>query len=103
MSEFRLTWMQCSQSQVFKKSTDMSVIGYIVTLRKHMVNINFWRFPEHKNKCVQEPLQNLFRQYPIIPVLTEGAFDYVRKWMCGMRAWETCQLHIKIIIKRYFI
>ncbi len=61
-------------------------------LWKHVANRNFWCFPECKHKCVQEPLQNLFRQYPIITVLTEGAFDCVRKWMCGVRAQEKCQL-----------
>ncbi len=48
-----------------------------------------WRFPERKHKCTHEPLPNLFCQYPIIIVLTEGAFDW---WENGCVAWDKCKL-----------
>ncbi len=70
----RCDWLHCSK------------------LQKHVVNGNLWHILEHRLKDVLEPLPNLFRQYPIIAVFTDGAIDCVRKWTCDVRAWEQSQL-----------
>ncbi len=90
MSEFWLI-QHNGLSQVFRKLTD--VIGYTAqSYKKHVVNGNLWHILEHRLKDVLEPLPNLFRQYPIIAVFTDGAIDCVRKWTCDVRAWEQSQL-----------
>ncbi len=78
------------QSQVLKESTYVCDWLHYSVLRKHVVNRIFWCFLECKHNCKLQPLPNLFCQYPT--VVTKGAFDCMRKWMCGVRAWEKCQL-----------